>query len=190
MQHKRCSKCGQSLPIDAFAKSYRPYGGGLRSQCRECRRPYLQAHGREWKRKKLSEPGAREVHRQRCRASMTKLRMSNPAYAEQWARKGSKRWVRAISSSDGSVTNDLISALLSETHCAYCGRHTDQEARQIEHVWPLSKGGQHSADNLVMSCASCNRQKRAQLPLQWLVRISSGPSCNMPSRVMSTPMFF
>ncbi len=40
--------------------------------------------------------------------------------------------------------------------CAYCGNYTDLEQ---DHITPLSKGGNHTAGNIVPSCRSCNSRK-------------------------------
>lgn len=44
--------------------------------------------------------------------------------------------------------------------CAYCLR-TDLPLEQ-EHIIPLSKGGEHSANNVVPACSGCNGFKKAK----------------------------
>lgn len=66
-------------------------------------------------------------------------------------------------------TRCQLKSLRAETHCAYCQQPLDDDAH-LDHVMPLSKGGTHSADNLVMACGPCNRAKRDTLPLQWMLR--------------------
>ena len=49
--------------------------------------------------------------------------------------------------------------------CAYCaasGKLT------MDHVVPLSKGGAHTADNIVPVCLACNMSKGAKPLLVWL----------------------
>jgi 5-methylcytosine-specific restriction endonuclease McrA len=48
--------------------------------------------------------------------------------------------------------------------CQYCGsmRHT----LTVDHVIPRSKGGRSSWENIVASCAPCNRRKGDRLPTQ------------------------
>jgi 5-methylcytosine-specific restriction endonuclease McrA len=48
--------------------------------------------------------------------------------------------------------------------CAYCGCIGDLE---IEHVVPISKGGQHHLGNIVPACTQCNSSKRSNDALQW-----------------------
>jgi integrase len=44
--------------------------------------------------------------------------------------------------------------------CAYCGG----AAEQVDHVWPLSRGGSHGAQNLVAACRRCNASKGSEWP--------------------------
>ncbi len=41
--------------------------------------------------------------------------------------------------------------------CQYCGRHTPYLT--VDHVFPRRLGGQHTWDNLVAACSSCNHHK-------------------------------
>ncbi len=47
--------------------------------------------------------------------------------------------------------------------CMYCGART---SLTVDHVIPRSKGGSSSWDNIVASCAPCNRRKGDRLPHQ------------------------
>jgi len=47
--------------------------------------------------------------------------------------------------------------------CQYCGSRSNLT---VDHVIPRSKGGSSSWDNIVASCAPCNRRKGDRLPRQ------------------------
>jgi 5-methylcytosine-specific restriction endonuclease McrA len=47
--------------------------------------------------------------------------------------------------------------------CQYCGART---TLTVDHVIPRSKGGRSTWDNIVASCAPCNRRKGDRLPNQ------------------------
>lgn len=53
--------------------------------------------------------------------------------------------------------------------CAYCGRR----AETIDHVQPRSRGGKHTWENCVASCAPCNHRKADRLlsELGWTLDI-------------------
>lgn len=48
--------------------------------------------------------------------------------------------------------------------CAYCGRRAKGHLTQ-DHITPLSKGGSHTASNIVPACRSCNTKKHTGPPL-------------------------
>lgn len=54
--------------------------------------------------------------------------------------------------------------------CVYCAASLGLEALTLDHVHPRSRGGSHTAGNLVASCASCNRLKGDMLPNEFFAR--------------------
>ena len=58
--------------------------------------------------------------------------------------------------------------------CQYCGK----EARQLtlDHVIPRYQGGQHTWENIVSACVSCNRHKAGRTPEQARMRLLRPPS--------------
>lgn len=48
-----------------------------------------------------------------------------------------------------------------KNRCAYCG---EKKALTKDHVVPVSKGGEHTAANIVPACQSCNSRKNAKPP--------------------------
>ena len=47
--------------------------------------------------------------------------------------------------------------------CQYCGSHPPDAVLEIDHIMPVSKGGDNDAMNLVSACGGCNRGKSAKL---------------------------
>jgi 5-methylcytosine-specific restriction endonuclease McrA len=56
--------------------------------------------------------------------------------------------------------------------CQYCGSRSNLT---VDHVIPRSKGGGSSWDNIVASCAPCNRRKGDLLPRQVGMRLLKKP---------------
>lgn len=54
--------------------------------------------------------------------------------------------------------------------CYWCGEKTKTSAIHFDHIIPLIKGGQHSVENLCVSCARCNLRKNDSLPSDWILR--------------------
>ena len=52
--------------------------------------------------------------------------------------------------------------------CHYCMSIYPGKAMTIDHVIPMSKGGDHDLNNLVVCCSSCNSLKQDKLPEEWL----------------------
>jgi len=44
--------------------------------------------------------------------------------------------------------------------CVYCGKSPPDVTLEIDHIEPVSKGGDNDINNLVSSCFDCNRGKR------------------------------
>ena len=61
------------------------------------------------------------------------------------------------------VTFDQIKEIFTSGNCAYCGGKTTE----IDHVWPMSRGGSNTADNIVPVCFPCNDNKRSRLLTEW-----------------------
>jgi 5-methylcytosine-specific restriction endonuclease McrA len=61
--------------------------------------------------------------------------------------------------------------------CQYCGSRSNLT---VDHVVPRSKGGASSWDNIVASCAPCNRRKGNALPRQVGMRLLKQPRTPSP----------
>lgn len=48
--------------------------------------------------------------------------------------------------------------------CMYCGSSaTDGAKLLIDHIFPYSKGGEHTAENLITACSNCNQAKHNKI---------------------------
>ena len=61
--------------------------------------------------------------------------------------------------------------------CQYCGARSQLT---VDHVVPRSKGGGSTWDNIVASCAPCNRRKGDALPRQAGMRLNKQPRTPNP----------
>jgi len=48
--------------------------------------------------------------------------------------------------------------------CYLCGKWIPIGQRNVDHIVPLSQGGQHRPSNLAVACASCNMSKGSKMP--------------------------
>jgi 5-methylcytosine-specific restriction endonuclease McrA len=70
-----------------------------------------------------------------------------------------------------SITLDEWRGLLAATHCHWCQIELHPSIRQIDHVVPLSAGGEHTVNNLVGSCANCNLRRKWERQVKYLGRL-------------------
>lgn len=68
--------------------------------------------------------------------------------------------------------------------CAYCGNKADT----IDHVVPRSRGGEHTWENCVACCSTCNHRKADKLlsELGWDLRLAPLPPKGQHWRLLST----
>jgi 5-methylcytosine-specific restriction endonuclease McrA len=77
-------------------------------------------------------------------------------------------------------------ALLTEYQwrCAYCGASAPLEK---DHAVPLSRGGAHTAANIVPACRSCNASKHTRTVEEWLSGTSIGRDSYTPEARQDVP---
>lgn len=113
----------------------------------------------------------REVNRERGLESARRWAAANPDRIRENKRQyraANRDKIRALNNARkalqrGVEVNDLtakqwteIKALFKQ-RCAYC--HCKPRVLTMDHVVPLSKGGHHTAANIVPACGSCNSKK-------------------------------
>ncbi|OFV71524.1 HNH endonuclease [Acetobacterium wieringae] len=47
----------------------------------------------------------------------------------------------------------------TDGHCAYCGTELEFGKMQIDHIVPISRGGEDDEKNMIAACRSCNHYK-------------------------------
>jgi 5-methylcytosine-specific restriction endonuclease McrA len=127
----------------------------------------------------------RACNKERANATVRAWRQANPekakAIGKAWARnnpaavhamrKRRKALIRGATIND--FTAEQWSAIQRAFNycCAYCDKPCKGELAQ-DHVIPLSKGGAHTASNIVPACTSCNSRKHTGPPLRPLPSIT------------------
>ena len=66
--------------------------------------------------------------------------------------------------------------------CMYCGKETRQLT--LDHVIPRYRDGQHTWENVVSACVSCNRRKAGRTPQEAMMKL-----IHPPSRPSGSPFF-
>lgn len=74
---------------------------------------------------------------------------------------------------DGSVTVEALRDMWANaTVCLYCGRELTHWNKSVEHMMPMSKGGEHSVRNVIVICRLCNTTKRSMCFDEWIERLA------------------
>ncbi len=58
--------------------------------------------------------------------------------------------------------------------CQYCGKESKQLT--LDHVIPRFRGGQHTWENVVSACVSCNRRKAGRTPKEARMKLINEPA--------------
>ena len=173
MTTKHCPKCGRDLPTTEFHRDKsRP--SGLYSYCKEC-------NYRSSRRYREQKPEYyAEYNRQYRSDHLDELREYSRQYSKKRYANNKGLWVeyvrtrRARKRANGvhltlSAWKKRLASLGEE--CVYCGAQYES----IDHIIPVSRGGNDSPENLAPACLACNLGKRNTPVLEWFAR---HPSCN------------
>ncbi len=154
---KTCTNCLQLKPISDFSL-------GLPS-CDSCHQIieelYIEYQGRARIQWKVNHAKWYILHRAEKKAYDAAWRAKNPD-------KAHANWNRYQARKKGAPISDLTAEqweTIKATYqyrCAYCGRKPKKLTQ--DHVVPLSKGGSHTASNIVPACHSCNSKKHTSDP--------------------------
>ena len=69
---------------------------------------------------------------------------------------------------DGDVTTQQLKELYSTVkNCYWCNTKLNKNNTHLDHIMPLSKGGEHTISNIVISCPTCNLEKHAKDPYEF-----------------------
>jgi len=187
---KTCRDCGVELVAgENWYPSYVERGDCI---CKECWREYC----RRWQKanpEKVREANRRwhEANLEKAREAVRRYRKANPERVREssrrWyeanpekAREKDRRWAQANSEKVREYCrhrralkrNATIKPVdeqavyeLNGHVCIYCGT---TENLELDHVAPLTKGGAHCEENLVVACRSCNSSKHDKPLEEWL----------------------
>lgn len=163
MSKRVCIKCKIVKPFAQFHKNKRTFEG-VHNVCKIC-------HNAASK-KRYQAQG------EKLRGQMATQRANNYEHRleiERASRKKNKEAQRPLKNMAQTVRNRIISgsknvilakeiAKLYKNPCFMCGT---SEKPCIDHIIPLSRGGNHSIGNLMTLCRRCNTSKGKKLLVEW-----------------------
>lgn len=171
--HQICRACKTQKPGAEFRRNVLN-SSGLAGQCRSCafeaERAYraanaasLSAANKAWRANNAGYMTA--CNRARYAADPARFK----EYANDWRRSNPEAYKaikhRQRARRRGAVVRLTLAAWREivaqfNSACAYCLRPID--APTIDHMVPLCRGGEHTAENVVPACSFCNTSKGAR----------------------------
>jgi 5-methylcytosine-specific restriction endonuclease McrA len=153
---KECLNCRLVHPLNEFPDSERGRKG-KGSYCKKCTREYHRQEKFRLKRR-AAVSRYREKHKDRWR------------FLHRCQQMKRRAWKAAADT--GAVTHQFLCQLYLVSTCHYCNKPIPPERRTADHIIPLSKGGLHHPDNMVMSCGSCNSSKSNRSVEEFIKEVS------------------
>jgi 5-methylcytosine-specific restriction endonuclease McrA len=170
---KRCSICREVKPLDSFSYKRHPDDPEHRSsQCRVCRG---RLRSIKWHADKAADPEGFATKQKTKRARHTSY---NSAYGRthrpQINHNKRRRYreapelkqvvdakYRAVVRGASRVENVKIAVLITRDKgiCGLCQKPVAKRDATIDHIIPVSKGGEHSYRNTQLAHKSCNSRK-------------------------------
>lgn len=176
---KWCSTCKRFVPISEFCKDS-SRTDGLSTKCYQCRRADNKLPNRIDRRirREMSEKGL--LYCIKCEKFLPKEVMTKNGVCKEHANEAARIRYRESEAvrmaayqrnySRKKNLNSIPKWYMEQLHedfggkCAYCG----ETATTIDHITPVSKGGNSVPGNVVPACQSCNSSKRNKDLFSWL----------------------
>lgn len=183
---KVCNKCNVEQSVNCFSKRW-DTKDGYQPSCKMCVNEYHKqfylsnkevAQKYYKKNKKKAKQWRKEnketisiKQKQWYDENKDKIKLNSKQYIQTPMGKAvsiNKSHKRRSLAKQGDVTSkQLLQLRQGTTHCFWCNIPLKDIKPHIDHVTPLSKGGEHSLYNLVVSCPTCNIRKGAKDPLEF-----------------------
>lgn len=171
---KKCTRCERVQPLTDFYKDKRATDGRT-SDCKACRKTdyeanreqrlaYAKDHHEKNRDKILDYQRAyAEARREEKNAKQRAYHKANPQVAREAAMRRRARKA-AADIYDPSLHWTTVAAR-DGMNCHYCGVLTVPKSDDrklwptVDHIIPITRGGDHSMANSVLACQSCNARK-------------------------------
>lgn len=170
----------RKLHIEEMREYDRQYSASHRNEKRAymreyAQRPEVKERVRIYQRQYYRNADSRLKRREYGHRDEVKLRrrLYHQSPKGKASAKAGKQKRRAFEhSSNGTIAaTDVYQQYVAQKGCCWhCGKHL-AEKYHVDHLIPLSRGGENSPRNIVISCPECNLSKGAKMPYEWNGRL-------------------
>lgn len=109
-------------------------------------------------------------NRHNLNAYYKQWRMDNLEHARMSHRIVMQRRRARLEGVENTLTKEQIKELFDQQKfCSWC---YSEENLSLDHIQPISKGGAHSVNNIMILCRNCNSSKGDKTLLEWFVHKS------------------
>jgi len=199
MRTKKCNQCGEVKNLKCFSANKRNKTDCRQPKCKDCNRKYYQRN-RERVKQRVKEhyqnnneeilvrraelrkrPEAKkkktEADVRYYRENKTKVRQKQKEWVnsnrehlrayQSWWRHNREAWLQ--NNGNNTLTVEEVKKIFAiHPYCEYC---ETTENLTLDHIIPVSRGGQNCIDNITVACHQCNCSKNNKLLLEWEGRV-------------------
>lgn len=128
------------------------------------REHYNEYVSQYYRNRKINDPGFSERLKEKCRVKNRQAYHSDSARRSKMLMNSKRHRARRAGAKIHTLTSEQWLWLkdIYGHRCAYCGKQS--ERLTMDHIVPVSKGGNHALSNLVPACPHCNSTKNARTP--------------------------
>jgi len=175
---KICNKCDKTKFYEEYHKC-KANKDGYNNKCKECLRIMVNGYA---KRHVEEDPlYHHKRYKQQVKKDPVEYRASRLRRTNRWMKNNRERYLqlnrnnqknrRAKMLGFNPVPLNEINKLIEDSNniCFWCDK--DIDVMHLDHIYPLSKNGDHSISNLCVSCADCNMRKHNKDPEVFLEEI-------------------
>jgi len=150
-----------------WAHNNKEYISIKNKEWRDNNKEYIKEKNKQWR--EDNKETLKEKRKIYCEQNKEIMKVKAKIYSKTEIRKmahKNKDFKRRTKTKQGdATTTQLINLKKRSKICYWCNVSLKGKIVHIDHYIPLSKGGEHTLSNLVITCDRCNLSKNAKDPL-------------------------